>query len=307
MRTVTRGPLAVLLCALATSAGAHGAEGAEGAAGHVFGWTWDPWITVPLVITVTLFARGWWRLAHRAGLGRAALRHRALLFGGGWLTLVGALVSPLHAAGEHSFAAHMAEHELLMLAAAPLLVASRPLAVMLWAFPASTRRRLGAWGNSRGVSRAWDFLTGAVTATLLQAAALWIWHAPALFDLALADEGWHAAQHLSFILSALFFWSAMLGRGGARGKAAARGVAALCLFVTSIVSGALGALMAFSESPWYSGYARMGMAPLGLTPAEDQQIAGLIMWIPGGLVHAIAALVLVRTLLAPPRRLIHAG
>lgn len=293
-----------MLSALGTAASAHGGDGRGG---HAFGWTWDPWITVPLALSVALFARGWWRLHDRAGLGRAALRQRGLLFAGGWLTLAGALVSPLHAAGEHSFAAHMAEHELLMLAAAPLLVASRPLAIMLWAFPAVTRRTLGDLGNSRGISAAWNVFTGAVTATLIQAAVLWIWHAPALFDLALADEGWHAAQHLSFILSALFFWSAMLGRGGARGTAAARGVAALCLFVTSIVSGALGALMAFSESPWYSGYARLGMAPLGLTPAEDQQIAGLIMWVPGGLVHAVAALILVRTLLVQPGRAIHAG
>lgn len=77
-------------------------------------------------------------------------------------------------------------------------------------------------------------------------------------------------------------------------------MAGLCLFATSIVTGALGALMAFSSSPWYAGYARIGMAPLGLAPAEDQQIAGLIMWVPGGLVHAIAALVIVRGLLGPP-------
>jgi cytochrome c oxidase assembly factor CtaG len=50
--------------------------------------------------------------------------------------------------------------------------------------------------------------------------------------------------------------------------------------------------MALSSSPWYAGYAGLGMAPFGLTPAEDQQLAGLLMWIPGGLVHAVAALVL---------------
>lgn len=61
--------------------------------------------------------------------------------------------------------------------------------------------------------------------------------------------------------------------------------------MTSIVGGALGALMALSSSPWYAGYAAMGMMPLGLTPTEDQQLAGLIMWVPGGLVHAAAALV----------------
>jgi cytochrome c oxidase assembly factor CtaG len=73
----------------------------------------------------------------------------------------------------------------------------------------------------------------------------------------------------------------------------------LCLVVTSIVSGALGALMAFATSPWYAGYARLGMAPFGLTPSEDQQIAGLLMWVPGGLVHAAAALLMMRRVLSP--------
>ncbi|WP_407696273.1 cytochrome c oxidase assembly protein [Sphingobium sufflavum] len=76
-------------------------------------------------------------------------------------------------------------------------------------------------------------------------------------------------------------------------------VAALCLVATSIVSGALGALMAFATSPWYSGYARLGLAPFGLTPAEDQELAGLLMWVPGGLVHAVAALLVMRRLLRP--------
>jgi putative membrane protein len=293
----------VLLTMTASSALAHDADGTPS---HAFGWTWDPWITAPLALSAMLFAIGGRRLYARAGLGRASLLRQATLFACGWLVLAGSLVSPLHQAGEHSFAAHMVEHELLMLVAAPLLVLSRPLAVMLWALPLDLRRVIGGIGSSRIVSMAWHTLTSPITATMIQAAALWIWHAPALFDLALASDGWHAAQHLSFILTALVFWSAMLGRSGARGSTAARGVAALCLFVTSVVSGALGALMAFSESPWYAGYARLGMAPLGLTPAEDQQVAGLIMWVPGGLVHALAALFLVRTMLAQPRRVVDA-
>jgi cytochrome c oxidase assembly factor CtaG len=101
-------------------------------------------------------------------------------------------------------------------------------------------------------------------------------------------EGWHIAQHLSFLVSALFFWQAVL-TPVRRGL----GLAALCLFATSLVAGALGALMAFSDSPWYARYALLGMAPFGLTPTEDQQLAGLLMWIPGGLVHAGAALLLI--------------
>jgi len=255
------------------------------------GWTLDPWIVVPLLATAGLFWGGWRRLARRSHSGQRDLRRRAILFAAGWTVLAGALVSPLHEAGERSFAAHMLEHELIMLLAAPVLVLSRPLAIMLWAFAKGGRRRIGALALAPVVQRTWHALSAPVTATLLQASALWLWHAPALFDRALASEGWHAAQHLSFLLTALIFWSAMLARR------TPHGVAAVCLVVTSIVSGALGALMAFATSPWYAGYARLGLAPFGLSPAEDQQVAGLLMWVPGGLVHAGAALVLMRRML----------
>jgi cytochrome c oxidase assembly factor CtaG len=271
----------------------------EGPVDVMPGWTWDPWITGPIVLSALLFAIGWCRLRARSGRS-AAWRRRAVLFIAGLFTLAAALVSPLHEAGERSFALHMTEHELIMLVAAPFLVLAEPLIVLLWAFPRSARRAFGAATTVEPLKMFWSALTEPVTATLLQAAALWLWHAPALFDIALSSEGWHAAQHLSFLVSALLFWTAMLGRRGRAGRLAQRGVAALCLFATSVVSGALGALMAFSESPWYSGYSALGMAPFGLTPAEDQQMAGLIMWIPGGLVHAAAALILVHDMLRPP-------
>jgi putative membrane protein len=186
----------------------------------------------------------------------------------------------------------MAEHELMMLAAAPLLVLARPLAIMLWAFPAAARRALGAASKSAPIAVAWKGLTDPAVATLLQACALWLWHAPALFDRALTQEAWHIAQHVSFLATALLFWSAVLDRRRGVGQAA------LCLFTTSLISGALGAFMALSKSPWYEAYAAMGMTPFGLSPTEDQQLAGVIMWVPGGLVHAIAALVILAPVLS---------
>lgn len=262
------------------------------------GWTWDPWITVPLLLSALLFGLGWRRLHARSAGGRPRLKRRLWLFAAGWLVLAGALVSPLHEAGERSFTAHMIEHELLMLVAAPLIVLAEPLSVMLWAFPPAARRALGRASASRLVSIPFAWATGAVVATLIQALVLWVWHMPALFDVALASEGWHAVQHLCFIVSALLFWTAMLGRRGAGASALGdRALAAFCLLVTSFVTGALGALMAFAQSPWYAGYARLALAPFGLSPAEDQQVAGLIMWVPGGLVHLVAALALFRTLL----------
>jgi cytochrome c oxidase assembly factor CtaG len=214
--------------------------------------------------------------------------------------LAGALVTPLHAAGERAFSAHMLEHELLMLAAAPLLVLSRPLGVALWAWPPGVRAGFVAAGH--GIGGAWRVLTAPLVATGLQAVALWLWHAPRLFDLALANDGWHVVQHLSFLLTALLFWWAMLcGRGEHR-----LGIAIGCLFFSAVVSGALGALMAFSSSPWYAGYAASGLDAFGLTPAEDQQLAGLLMWVPGGLVHAGAGLALLARRLGDGRRRVDA-
>ena len=78
-------------------------------------------------------------------------------------------------------------------------------------------------------------------------------------------------------------------------------MAAICLFATSMIGGGVGALMALDASPWYAEYARLGMTPFGLTPAEDQQLAGVIMWVPGGLFHLAAALVFLARGLAPER------
>ncbi|MGV3593073.1 MAG: cytochrome c oxidase assembly protein [Gammaproteobacteria bacterium] len=248
-------------------------------------WTFDAWVTLPLALSALWLAAGWARLRKRAQL--TGYNGSAAYFAGGWLVLAAALVTPLHAAGERSFAAHMLEHELLMLVAAPLLVLSRPIGIALWAFPQPLRHAL-ARGGSVVFGGIWHFLTAPVVATLVQAAALWIWHAPRLFDLALAHPGWHIVQHLSFLVSALLFWWAVL-RGRGMGNV---GVAVGCLFFTATVSGALGALMAFSNSPWYAGYIASELDAFGLTPAEDQQLAGVLMWVPGGLVHAGAGLAL---------------
>lgn len=257
------------------------------------GWSGpEPWMLVPMLLAIGLYAAGYGRLAGRSEHGRDELRRRARLFAAGVLVLSGATLSPLHQLGGRSFAAHMAEHELIMLAAAPLLVLARPLGVMLWAFPATGRQALAAIPRSRAGSGLWRLMTDPWVATALQAAALWVWHLPSLFDRALKSEGWHAAQHLTFFAAALFFWTAMLG------PRRNPWVSAACLFVTSMASGALGAFMALSESPWYAPYAALGLAAFGLTPAEDQQLAGALMWAPGGLFHAAVAI----AILAPGLR-----
>jgi putative membrane protein len=267
---------AAALASVVSPAVAHGVDGS----GSGPGWTFDPWITVPLTLLLLLYLIGRQRLADRSRVER----RRPWLFLGGWLVLTLAIVSPLHEGGEQSFTLHMIEHELIMLVATYLLAASHSGGILAWGLPARLRHVLGK-GWQTPLVMLWRRLTEPVTATLLQAVVMWAWHAPPLFDRALASQGWHVAQHLCFVASSLIFWTAMLDRrrGGYL-------LSAACLFMTSLVEGALGALMALSVSPWYSAYADMGMSGIGLDPTSDQQLAGLIMWIPGGLVHGGAAL-----------------
>jgi cytochrome c oxidase assembly factor CtaG len=237
---------------------------------------------IPLALGLAVFVAGWLQLSKRSKVDR----RQSWLFVGGWAVLALSLVSPLHQGGEKSFALHMIEHELIMLVATLLLAASHSGGVLAWGLPSPLRRALGgSW--KAPLASLWKRLTEPVTATIVQAVVMWLWHAPLLFDRALESDGWHAAQHLSFVAASLLFWVAMLNprRGGYL-------LSAACLFVTTLVEGALGALMALSQSPWYSDYAAMGLSGIGLDPTTDQQLAGLIMWIPGGLLHGAAALLL---------------
>ncbi|WP_340315454.1 cytochrome c oxidase assembly protein [Rhizorhabdus argentea] len=278
------GSLALALMIAPAMASAH--DGAHPIATGAPGWTSDPEVLLPLLITALLYAVGFARLRARSIEGRAAHARNGACFLAGWAVLAFAVVSPLHEGGERSFTLHMIEHELIMLVAALLLAVSRPLGVMLWALSVWGRQALAGVTRTTWLKPLWRALTNPIVATGLQAVAMIGWHMPALFDRALDYDGWHVAQHLSFLVTALLFWWAMTQRRSHGGYM----LSALCLFATSLIGGALGALMTFSSSPWYAGYAAMGMTPFGLSPAEDQQLAGLIMWIPGGMVHAGAAL-----------------
>jgi cytochrome c oxidase assembly factor CtaG len=197
-----------------------------------------------------------------------------------------ALVSPLHTLGTALFAAHMVQHEVLMLVAAPLLVLGRPLPLFLRALPLPWRRQLGKWGTS--LQSSWCVLTHPLVAWAVHAAALWVWHLPRLFQATLTSAQVHAWQHLSFFGTALCFWWALLsGRGGLHGY----GVAILAVFTTALHSSLLGALLTLAPTPWYPAYAHSTTA-WGLTPLEDQQLGGLVMWIPAGVVYLLAALAL---------------
>lgn len=251
-------------------------------------WSWEPLVIAALLAAGTAYAIGARRIWARAGAGAGLRRWEAAAYAAGLVALAIALVSPLDRLGAVLFSAHMAQHEMLMLVAAPLLVLGRPVVAWMWALPAEARARAGAWARRGAVRRPWRLLTGPVAALLLHALARWIWHAPPLFEAAMRSAAVHALQHTLFFWTAALFWYALIhGRYGRMGY----GVAALFVWATAMHTGALAALITLATRPWYGLYAERG-APYGVGVLGDQQLAGLIMWVPSGAVLMVIGLAL---------------
>jgi cytochrome c oxidase assembly factor CtaG len=256
-------------------------------------WSFEPTIVFPLVLLLLVYLIG----AYRRGPGRM-LRWRHLSFLSGWLTLTFALVSPIHELGEQLFSAHMLQHEIMILVSAPLISASHPAATCLWAFSPRHRSNMGGWVHSVEGMQWIRFLTRPLVAWSLEAVVLWAWHIPALYQATLSSDWIHAAQHLSFFLTAVLYWSALYGVGR---SVLGYGAATLYTFGTAVHCSALGALLTFSTVLWYPVYA-MTTGRWGLTPLEDQQLGGVIMWVPSGVVFIIIGLALFARWLAESER-----
>lgn len=275
------------LLATAASIAATGGAGLGSHARSMAGsnWSLDVWLVAPLSLMVILYAAGLVRLQRAGSANRIAL-WRKLSFGTGMLTLFVALVSPLAELGERIFSLHMGQHELLVLVAAPLLVMATPMPVMMWGLPAAMRARVAPLFHHAGIVSAWKLATGAVFALLIHAVVLWVWHIPALWETALANEAIHAFQHITFFATAgLFWWAIVHGRYGRVGY----GVAVVFVFITAMHSSLLGALLTFAPDVWYPSHERP-VPGWSLTPVEDQQLAGLLMWIPSGVVFMLLGL-----------------
>jgi len=265
---------------------------------HVWRWNFEPGLIALLLAAAVLYAAGVRQLWRHAGAGRGIRRREVAAFAAGWLALALALVSPLDSLATRLFCAHMAQHELLMVVAAPLLVLGRPLATWTWAWPLAQRRALGSAVRWRPWRALWSVLTEPRVAWALHAGALWAWHLPVLFDAALRSEALHIAQHASFLATALFFWWVVLGHD-ARGRYGP-GRSVLYLFTTMLHTSALGALLTLAPTGWYAGYAASAPA-LGFDPLEDQQLGGLVMWVPSALAYVIAALAVINRMLVRAR------
>jgi cytochrome c oxidase assembly factor CtaG len=240
------------------------------------GWAVEPTVSVPVVVTAALYLRGW-RVLRRRLPERFDGRH-ALLFAGGLSILVLALAAPLEALTHRRLAAHMVQHLLLMVVVAPMVWMGAPTAPLFVGLPRAirvtllrlTRGRLARWVLHPAVG--W----------VAFALAFWVWHVPALYDLALESDVWHHAEHACFFVSALLFWRPVILAWPAR-LTWPRWTMIPYLALAMFQSLPLAAILTFADRVIYAGYASV----------DDQALAGVIMWVPGSL-----------TLLLPLLRLI---
>jgi putative membrane protein len=249
-------------------------------------WELNPLVVGVLVISACVYFSGIRNLWRSAGFGHGITKREAMFYSLGWLSLALALVSPVHTLGGLLFSMHMTQHEILMLVAAPLIVLGRPFVAAAWALPRGSRKTAGSVVRSAPVNCTWSFFSNGAVAWIVHAIALWVWHIPVLFQATLKSDFIHTLQHASFVGTALLFWWAILfGKRGLQSY----GAGVLYLFTTMIQSGLLGIFLTLTSYIWYPAYSPTTEL-FGLSPIEDQQIGGLIMWIPAGLVYMFAAL-----------------
>jgi cytochrome c oxidase assembly factor CtaG len=254
----------------------------------------DPTALAILLSAGLLYGVGVLRLWSRAGIGKGVGAWRVASFAGGLASLVLALSWPLGPLTADLLSAHMAQHIVLAAVAPPLLLLGRPV-VLVWALPRRARGLLRGWGLHGLPSLFWRRATRPAPAFIIEAAVLWGWHMPAAVELASRSPPAHAAMHLSFLGGGLLFWAAL----GAPGRGDPQGYAytSAASFLTMLHTGFLGALLTFAPVPLYAGYAAASSGR-ALTALEDQQLAGLLMWIVCGTIYLVATLVLVGAWLA---------
>ncbi len=240
-------------------------------------WSLAPPIVLPLLLAALAYGRGW-RAERPSPLRTAG-------FAAAMLVLGLALVSPLCRLAASLAAAHMVQHVLLVGVVPPLLVMSRALSTMRRGLPVPMRLAAASGLAAPGV------------ATALYALAIWLSHAPAVYQAALLEPALHLLLLAAQLGAGLLFWQVLLGALGA--PRARSGGALLMALTTFMHTGLLGALLSFAAAPWYPLYELRPQA-FGLTPLADQQLAGVIMWVPMSALYLAAGLAVMARLLEEP-------
>lgn len=267
-------------------------DGAPLAAHDALGaWHFDPLVVVALVSAAWCYRRGW----HLRGDGTG----KASAFAVGLLAVALALLSPIDAIGGVLLTGHMLQHVLLITVAAPLLAFSTPSAAIQRGAPSKPRRMMHRARRLVGVDvRVVTSLRSPLIRWIVFVGTTWVWHAATLYEAAIDNDAVHALEHAMFIGTAWWFWSAILGP---RRQRVTPGIAVLAVFTLSLQGAVLSMLMIFSTFSWYESYTESTFG-WGLDPLADQQLAGVIMWLPNALFNAAVVIVVLTTWLRAEHR-----
>jgi cytochrome c oxidase assembly factor CtaG/cytochrome c2 len=263
----------------AAAALASGAAYAHAGQAADLSWSLDPAVAIPLVVAIGWYGLGLAALAKRRQRRHVAPWPRIALFGAGIAVTAAALLSPIDALADDLLSAHMVQHLLLMIVAAPLFVASRPVGVLLWALgPASRRGTMRLWRHG------WP---GRAARALCNPIAVWIgfsgafifWHIPGPYRWALEYPAIHALAHLCYFVTSLAFWATVAGT--LQRPRLSHAATLMFIVTTALLSDLPGALLLIAGRPIYPGNAEAAAA-WGLSVVQDQQLAGVMMWVPMG-------------------------
>ncbi|MGD0930678.1 MAG: cytochrome c oxidase assembly protein [Candidatus Korobacteraceae bacterium] len=250
-------------------------------------WSVPPAATLALVLTALVYLRGWVLMRH-AGVPFVPL-WRAVSFLLGLLSLWIALASPLDTFSGFVLTAHMLQHMMLMMLAPPLLLLGAPVVPLVRGLPVFAAREFaGPFLNWRVAKRVGSALTHPIVALLLMGGAMFAWHTPRLYELALASSSWHQFEHACFFLASLVFWWPVIQPWPSRTRWP-RWAVVPYLLVADLENTALAAILVFSDRLLYPSYDAVPRL-FGFSALHDQAAAGAIMWVMGSLAFVVPAI-----------------
>ena len=284
-------------------------------------WDWKIEVIIVLALAGTLYSRGWWQLRQRShdqvrpyrrtvrSRWRLAVRWRPVAYWAGLISVGLALLSPIDALGQQLFFMHMVQHLLLIMIAPPLLLIANPMPFILWGLPTGWRRSVGRV-VSQALHRESGFRRGLRAVT--QPGIIWLvwvisligWHDPNLYNAALRYEWVHDVEHLTFFIASLLLWWHLTGAGPRVHRQF--GLLGRIGLVLSVVPPNMltGVVLAFAEEGYYSYYEAVPRL-WGFDVLMDQQLGGVIMWVPGSMMYIVAALILIGRFLSQEDRKPH--
>ena len=253
-------------------------------------WSADATALVGIPLAAVLYARGLRSLGDRR---RFHATWRPAAFYAGLAAVFVALVSPLDALSSELFLAHMGQHMLLIYVAVPAIQLGAPVIPILRGVPRPVRRGFIAPAlKSRPVRAALKFFFRPLIAWPLFTGTLVLWHFPFAYEAALRNEFIHTVEHLAFALGAYVWWWNVIDPTPLRASLSYLARVPF-VFITIVPNFVLGAFLSFASEAWYAPYAATAPA-YGFTHLEDQELGGLIMWVPGSFIIAATLLLTLR-------------